>query len=120
FQPLYIHFVIGHADADHGLGHFLVILLADGPDEFGHGFPGLRADAAHDAEIDEADATVTQYQQVAGVNIRVEGFAEHQAGEPGVHGGNQHRFRVFHDVLDAVQISERYAIEPLHGQHPHG
>src|SRR5690606_2339319 len=65
----------------------------------------------------EADATVFQQHEVAGMDVGMEEVATYQTGKPGVERIDERLRRVVRVALEHLYVGERHAEEALHGQH---
>ena len=79
-QRGHVGVVVQHAQAHQAADHALGIPLRHADEQVGHRLHGPLVQAAHDAEVDNAQPAVLQHEQIARVRVAVEdAFNEHLA-----------------------------------------
>ena len=101
-------------------GGGMVLLDQQRVDQFTQQPAGPRVDAAHDAEVQEHDASRSVDQQVAGVQVAV----EQPVPQPALERREQQGLDQFGAVeplfADRGDVIDAHAVDALHGQHPLG
>src|SRR3954462_10375379 len=95
------------------LGGAVVIARDETVEDLGEEAPLLRAESAHDAEVDRGELTVMVDKQIAGVHVGMKETVAQRVAQERLDYGGSERLEIEAFGFQPRTIIERYAVDPL-------